>query len=238
MANKQKPSRRWNGRQIKNAFQTAIALATWDFNDGNDGKVLQRPKVTDKHFSIVSQTSAHFDDYLSATYQIDEDETYGVLAQREGLRSDNVPRINWRGHGSRRSSRRDSSIPNSKSSRRRNGRKNRSRMRGSEDEEEEEDDDDGSGGSGEQTGMSDEDDAEMRALERTLQRMRRRKSSTKNNRKEIDEVEEAENDGRSSHRRSKTTQKELSRSSLAPETRSRREMATMEEDSEEKSDSD
>ena len=238
MANKQKPSRRWNGRQIKNAFQTAIALATWDYNDGKDGKVLERPKVTDKHFSIVSQTSAHFDDYLSATHQIDEDETYGVLAQREGLRNDNVPRINLESRGSLRGTRRDSSIAKSRSSRRRNGRNNYSRKEASEDEEDDDNGRGGSGGSGERTDVSDEDDAEMRVLERKLQGMRRKKRSSKGNRRKIDEAEEAENDGRSSHRRGKTTQKESSRSNLAPETRSRKEMAKMEEDSEEKSDED
>lgn len=104
-SSKQKPSQRWNGRQIKNAFQTAIALATWDYNDESDGKHLDRPKLSDKHFDIVSQTSAHFDDYLSKTHQIDEeDEPYGVIAQREGLRNDDVPKINWAGTRRRRAS--------------------------------------------------------------------------------------------------------------------------------------
>ena len=238
VANKTKRSRRWNGRQIKNAFQTALALATWDFNDGKDGKMLQRPKLADKHFSIVSQTSAHFDDYIGSTHQVDEDETYGVLAQRDGLRSDNVRKIDWGGRGNRRGNRRHPSTANPKLSRRRNGRNDRSRKEDSEDEE----DDDGSsesGESGDRTGESDHDDAEMRALERKLQKMKRRKSSTKSNKKDTSEAEEADNYARPSRQQGKTAPKESSRSNLAPETRSRREMATTgEEYSEETSDRD
>ena len=90
-ASKKKLTRRWNGRQIKNAFQTAIALATWDFNDEHDGDKLDRPLLSDKHFEIVSQTSAHFDDYLSNVHGIDEDDAFAVMAERENLRSDRVP---------------------------------------------------------------------------------------------------------------------------------------------------
>ena len=237
MDNKYKPSRRWNGRQIKNAFQTAIALATWDFNDGKDGKLLKRPKLTDKQFSVVSQTSAHFDDYLSATHQIDDEETYGVLAQREGLRSDNVPRINWGGHEGRRGSKRESSIAISKSPRPRYGRNNRIRNRPSDNEDEEEEDESfGSGEISERAGRYDEDDAETKALEQELQRRRRRKSSTKSNKRDIDEADEADNNGRLSQRRSKVKEKESSRSNLAPGSRSRRERARMEENSEKESD--
>lgn len=56
---------RWNGRQIKNAFQTAVALADWDhfqMTDGvphPDGPLLKRA-----HFEMVASASAHFDNYL------------------------------------------------------------------------------------------------------------------------------------------------------------------------------
>ena len=94
---KKKLTRRWNGRQIKNAFQTAIALATWDFNDESEGAHLDRPRLSDKQFRIVSQTSAHFDDYISAVHGIDEDDAFAVLAEREALRKDDVPRADWNG---------------------------------------------------------------------------------------------------------------------------------------------
>lgn len=89
---KSKLTRRWNGRQIKNAFQIAIALAKWDFNDDkNSGKTdLKRPKLSEKQFKVVSQTSAHFDDYISNVHGIEEDDTYATLAERETLRKDSV----------------------------------------------------------------------------------------------------------------------------------------------------
>ncbi|OAX82258.1 hypothetical protein ACJ72_03395 [Emergomyces africanus] len=87
--NKYKPSRRWNGRQIKNAFQTALALANWDFREGKHGAKLDRPLVKAAHFIRIAQTSAHFDDYISNIHGIDEDDTYGVLAEREEVRKDN-----------------------------------------------------------------------------------------------------------------------------------------------------
>lgn len=49
----------WNGRQIKNAFQTAIALAEFDANK-KEGK----PILALEHFQVVAQASEDFDDYL------------------------------------------------------------------------------------------------------------------------------------------------------------------------------
>ena len=59
------------------------------------GTHLDRPLLTDRHFDIVSQTSAHFGDYLSQVHQIDEEETFGVMAAREGLRADDARQIRW-----------------------------------------------------------------------------------------------------------------------------------------------
>lgn len=93
---KRKGTRRWNGRQIKNAFQTAIALAKWDYNDehfGPDSSEIDRPRLSDKHFEIVSKTSDHFDDYISAIYGIEENDVYGELAERDMLRKDSVQSV-------------------------------------------------------------------------------------------------------------------------------------------------
>ncbi|KAK4697809.1 hypothetical protein P7C71_g314, partial [Lecanoromycetidae sp. Uapishka_2] len=49
----------WNGRQIKNAFQTAIALAEFDANR-SQGK----PVLALEHFKVVAQVSEDFDQYL------------------------------------------------------------------------------------------------------------------------------------------------------------------------------
>ncbi|KAL8721255.1 MAG: hypothetical protein Q9225_002032 [Loekoesia sp. 1 TL-2023] len=49
----------WNGRQIKNAFQTAIALAEFDAN-----KKQGKPVLALEHFKVVAQATEDFDDYL------------------------------------------------------------------------------------------------------------------------------------------------------------------------------
>ncbi|ETS85096.1 hypothetical protein PFICI_03121 [Pestalotiopsis fici W106-1] len=70
---KRKRGNRWNGRQIKNAFQTAVALADWDTltytsGKGNpEGTVLRR-----EHFKKVAEASAHFDMYLERTRTSDQ----------------------------------------------------------------------------------------------------------------------------------------------------------------------
>ena len=88
--NVDKESRHWNGRQIKNAFQTALALANWEFFETKQGQNLERPLLKAKHFDRVAKTSAHFDDYISDIYGISED-TFGVLAGRSNLRKDTHP---------------------------------------------------------------------------------------------------------------------------------------------------
>lgn len=85
--NAKNESRHWNGRQIKNAFQTAIALANWEFYETKQGQSLERPLLKAKHFDRVARTSAHFDDYISRIYNISED-AYGVLAARSEIRND------------------------------------------------------------------------------------------------------------------------------------------------------
>lgn len=63
------PTNRWNGRQIKNAFQTAVALADWDHlqHQGPNGPIL-----TSEHFEKVAKASEHFDEYLKKTRQSDQ----------------------------------------------------------------------------------------------------------------------------------------------------------------------
>lgn len=63
-------SNRWNGRQIKNAFQTAVALADWDNlkYEGPNGPLLEAA-----HFKKVAEASEHFDEYLKKTRLSDQD---------------------------------------------------------------------------------------------------------------------------------------------------------------------
>lgn len=86
--NLERPTRRWNGRQIKNAFQTAIALANWDYYDNGNAEKLDRPLLKAKHFRHVAQITAHFDDYISDIYGTHDEDTYGFLAARDSLRMD------------------------------------------------------------------------------------------------------------------------------------------------------
>jgi hypothetical protein len=84
-----KSSRRWNGRQIKNAFQSALALANWDFRNNSSSKST-RPSLNASHFKKVTKTSDHFDDDLADTFREGEDRhanTYAVIVKREGLRN-------------------------------------------------------------------------------------------------------------------------------------------------------
>ncbi|KAL6718251.1 hypothetical protein ACLMJK_004339 [Lecanora helva] len=87
--NKDNPTRRWNGRQIKNAFQTALALANWDYHELKQKRGLERPVLRAKHFERVADTSADFDDYISGMHNLDGDDTYSVLAARQVIRNDN-----------------------------------------------------------------------------------------------------------------------------------------------------
>jgi len=66
---------RWNGRQIRNAFQTAIALAEYDASDNksDDDHAETTRKAScitlrKKHFEIVAKASLDFDKYLNAVY--------------------------------------------------------------------------------------------------------------------------------------------------------------------------
>ena len=85
--NIQKESRHWNGRQIRNAFQTALALAKWEFYETKQGQKLERPLLKARHFDRVAKTSAHFDDYISNIYKLSDD-TYGALAAMAQTRDD------------------------------------------------------------------------------------------------------------------------------------------------------
>ncbi|KAL4932090.1 ATP-binding protein [Aspergillus undulatus] len=86
--NFERPTRRWNGRQIKNAFQTAIALANWEFNEENDDARLERPLLKARHFRHIAKITAHFDDYISEIFGAYDEDTYAMLAARDALRID------------------------------------------------------------------------------------------------------------------------------------------------------
>ncbi|KAI0404664.1 hypothetical protein F4802DRAFT_565881 [Xylaria palmicola] len=75
---------RWNGRQIKNAFQTAVSLAQWDsYQTISEVAGLSAPVLKAKHFKKVALASKHFDKYLTKTRRSDE-----AIAKELGIRID------------------------------------------------------------------------------------------------------------------------------------------------------
>jgi hypothetical protein len=98
--NEKRGARHWNGRQIRNAFQTAIALAHWDYSHqksqqgqqaGEKGSRSSRPVLRAKHFNRVAETSALFEEYMGSIYGIDSQDAHSVLAAREEIRRDSIP---------------------------------------------------------------------------------------------------------------------------------------------------
>lgn len=68
----------WNGRQIRNAFQTAVALAEFKSKklDAKEADKSSRtsPELTTDHFKKLARASAQFSEYLRDTHGDDEDD--------------------------------------------------------------------------------------------------------------------------------------------------------------------
>ncbi|KAI0432789.1 P-loop containing nucleoside triphosphate hydrolase protein [Xylaria sp. FL1042] len=58
----------WNGREIRNAFQTAVSLAEYDAKKGEDGRII----ITDEHLRAVVELSRDFKSYLNELHKGDE----------------------------------------------------------------------------------------------------------------------------------------------------------------------
>ncbi|CAI6342066.1 unnamed protein product [Periconia digitata] len=71
---------RWNGRQIQNAFQTALALARFDVGPSTD----KSPRIKVRHFETIGQASIQFDEYLYDVHVGDETKK----AKSQKLRAD------------------------------------------------------------------------------------------------------------------------------------------------------
>lgn len=85
------PTQRWNGRQIRNAFQTAIALAKWDHRESEEDADT-KACLSVKQFEVVAQTSAHFDTYITTMHGVDEGNIWEAIAARDLLRKNETPR--------------------------------------------------------------------------------------------------------------------------------------------------
>ena len=73
---------KWNGRQIRNAFQTVLALA--EFDTKQDNKDSTTATVTKKHFKIVASATKEFNKYLLETHGYTEDK----VAKRDFMRAE------------------------------------------------------------------------------------------------------------------------------------------------------
>ncbi|KAK7984336.1 hypothetical protein PG989_011738 [Apiospora arundinis] len=73
-----KSNLKWNGREIRNAFQTAVSLAEYDAEKDEEGTIL----VTDEHLRAVVELSRDFKEYLKELHMGDEDKRAEQRAER------------------------------------------------------------------------------------------------------------------------------------------------------------
>ncbi|PMD52866.1 P-loop containing nucleoside triphosphate hydrolase protein [Hyaloscypha bicolor E] len=86
--NKEVKTLEWNGREIRNAFQTAVALAIYDSKMAREkGASVEDsiPEIKEKHLSQIVSMSSAFKDYITSTHEGVKD---ADLAYRLGLRDD------------------------------------------------------------------------------------------------------------------------------------------------------
>ncbi|KAK2051880.1 ATPase [Colletotrichum caudatum] len=69
IASTRKHGIKWNGREIRNAFQTAVALAEYDNEKDGEGRTM----VTDNHLRAVVELSKDFKGYLNDLHRRDEE---------------------------------------------------------------------------------------------------------------------------------------------------------------------
>ncbi|GKZ17709.1 hypothetical protein AbraIFM66951_009615 [Aspergillus brasiliensis] len=75
---------RWNGRQIKNALQTAVALAEWDrIKENPDSEACPQLKV--EHLQAVADANAHFESYLTQVRSSDRTRASHNAIRRDDL---------------------------------------------------------------------------------------------------------------------------------------------------------
>ncbi|KAL8295804.1 hypothetical protein RB600_001340 [Gaeumannomyces tritici] len=74
---------RWNGRQIRNAFQTAVALAAFDETEG-EGQDLG-PRIQTEHFEKVWKASDEFNKYLIGVRRSDHSRALEDEVRDDGI---------------------------------------------------------------------------------------------------------------------------------------------------------
>ncbi|KAL6856545.1 P-loop containing nucleoside triphosphate hydrolase protein [Trichoderma novae-zelandiae] len=77
---------RWNGRQIRNAFHIAVALAENEvkkIKSSGEGTKSSRPTLRKKHFRKVEEASTKFDEYLTSVLGMGQSERAREKAYRQ-----------------------------------------------------------------------------------------------------------------------------------------------------------
>ncbi|KAK2601174.1 hypothetical protein N8I77_010642 [Diaporthe amygdali] len=69
----------WNGREIRNAFQTAVSLAEYENKKDSEGNIM----LTEEHLKSVVELSKDFKNYLDKLHLADESKR--ALARKERL---------------------------------------------------------------------------------------------------------------------------------------------------------
>lgn len=78
----------WNGRQIRNAFQTAIALAEYEISKAQKRFKMAEvpvPRLEARQFEKVAEASKHFDEYIKETVGLEEDRARENFERRDDL---------------------------------------------------------------------------------------------------------------------------------------------------------
>jgi len=127
---------RWNGRQIRNAFHIAVALAENEAVERAatatataDGRAPRKPTLRARHFQVIDEASSKFDEYLTSVLG---------MAQAQRARQNSYRRDDWE-------LRKDRKQQQERTAYRRRGK----RYGGDETDSEDDDDDDhGAGGGG------------------------------------------------------------------------------------------
>ncbi|KAK2745130.1 hypothetical protein FQN57_004037 [Myotisia sp. PD_48] len=85
---------KWNGREIWNGFQTAVALAVYDARIARekDENYTKPPQVTDKHMRQIVDMSSAFKEYIKNTH---DGKNASAMAYSFGLRDDGSEARGW-----------------------------------------------------------------------------------------------------------------------------------------------
>lgn len=73
---------KWNGREIRNAFQTAVALAESEHAKREDKEPGERAELRPDHLEQVCHVALRFKDYLKEVHGLDENQRAGMSRLR------------------------------------------------------------------------------------------------------------------------------------------------------------